>query len=104
MGGQSSVPITSGGRTTELKVSGYADDTAVYLRDRYAIVPVIAIFDDFAHVSGLRTNRAKSMVIELDPRGSAQPVSTCGLIMQSPGDICRYLGDLVGQHVAVADN
>ena len=53
------VPITSGGRTTELKVSGYADDTALYLLDRSAILPVIAILDDFAIVSGLWTNRAK---------------------------------------------
>ena len=44
------VPITSEGPTTELKVSRYADDTAVYLRDRSAILPVIAILDAFARV------------------------------------------------------
>ena len=98
------MPITTGGWTTEFKVSGYADDTAVYLRDRSAIMPVITILDDFAHVSGLRTNRSKSMMIELDPRGSALPLSTCGLTLQSPGDSCRYLGVLVGQQDAVADN
>ena len=63
--------------------------------DRSAILPVITILDDFAHVSGLRTNRAKSMVFELDPRGTAQPVITCGLTMQATGDSCRYLGVLV---------
>ena len=98
------VPITSGGRKTELKVSGYADTTAVYLRDRSAIMPVIAILDDFARLSSLWTNRAKSMVLELDPRGSAQPVSTCGLTLLALGDTFRYLGILVGQNVAVADN
>ena len=98
------VPITSGGQTTKLKVSGYADDTAVYLRDRSAILPVLAIIDDFASVSGLCTYRAKLMVLELDPRGSAQPVSTCGLTVLAPVEACRYLGVLVGQQVAVADN
>ena len=98
------VPITSGGRTTEFKVSVYADDTAVYLRDWYAIMPVVTILDDFAPGSGLRTNRAKQTVIELDPRGSAQPVSTCSFKNSGLDDSCRYLGVLVGQHDAEADN
>ena len=29
-------PLTSGGKTTDVKISGYADDAAVYLRDRSA--------------------------------------------------------------------
>ena len=78
--------------TTEFTVSGYADNTAVYLRDRSAIMPVITILDDFSHVSGLRMLRS-----------SALPLSTCGLTLQSPGDSCRYLGVLVGQQDAVAD-
>ena len=98
------VPISTGGRATEFKVSGYADDTAVYLRDRSSVTPVVAILEEFAHVSGLRTNRSKSMVIELNPRGSEQPFSTCGLTLQAPSDSCRYLGVLVGQQDAVADN
>ena len=98
------VPITSGGRRTESKVSGYANDSAVYPCDRSAIMPIITILDDFNHVSGLWTNQDKPMVIELDPRGSAQPVSTCSITIQDPGDACRYLCDLVGQQVAVVDN
>ena len=48
------MPITTGGWTSEFKVSGYADDTAVYLRDRSAIMPVITILDDWltCRVSG----------------------------------------------------
>ena len=57
--------LISGGRTIDFKISGYADDTAVYLRDRSAILSVVTILDDFAAVSGLRTNRPKSMIIEL---------------------------------------
>ena len=98
------VPITSGGRTTKFTISGYADDTDVYLHDRSAVSPVISILDDLDHVSGLWTNRAKSMVPELGPRGSAQPVSTCGLTLLTPGEACRGLGVLVGQQVVVADS
>ena len=75
------VAITNGRKNTEFNNMGYADDTAFYLRDRSAIIPSITILDNLAYVSGLRINREKSMVIELDPRGSAQPVSTCGITM-----------------------
>ena len=63
------VPLTSDERCAEFKVSGYADDTAVYLRDRAAILKVVTILDDFASVSGLVTSRAKSIIVALDPRG-----------------------------------
>ena len=32
------VLLTSEGRTPDVKISGYADDTAVYLRDRSAVM------------------------------------------------------------------
>ena len=67
------------GRTTDVKISGYADDTAVYLRDRSAVLSVVTILDDFAAVPGLQTNRAKSIIIEIDPRGSSMTLNTCGL-------------------------
>ena len=78
------MPITTGRWDTEFKVSGYAGDTADYLRDRSAITSVVAFHEVFAHVSGLRTNRLKSLVIELDSRGSEHPLSTCGLTLQLP--------------------
>ena len=62
------VPLTSG-----------ADDMAVYLRDRSTILSVVTILDDFAAVSGLRTSRTKSIIIELGLRGSSMPLDTCGL-------------------------
>ena len=71
------VPLKYGRRITDVKISGYADDTAVYLRDRSAILSVVTILDDFAAVSGLQTNRVKSIIIELDPRGSSMPLDTC---------------------------
>ena len=46
------VSLTSGERCTQFKVSGYADDMAVYLCNRAAILQVVTILDDFASVSG----------------------------------------------------
>ncbi|CAI5717474.1 unnamed protein product [Peronospora effusa] len=39
------IPLSSGGRTNEIEISGYADDTAVYLRDRPAVSPVVTILE-----------------------------------------------------------
>ena len=58
---------------------GYADGTVVYLRDRAAILQVFTILDNTASVSGLVTNRAKSMIVSLASRGSALSLITCGL-------------------------
>ena len=55
-------------------MSGYADDTAVYLRDRTGVTQVVSVMDEFAAVSGLATNRSTSTFIELDPRGSNLPI------------------------------
>ena len=98
------LPLTSGERCNEFKVSGYADDTAVYLHDRAAILQVVTILDDSASVSGLVTNRSKSVIVALDPRGSALPLITCGLTLMTSSKSCRYMGVLVGQQDAVADN
>ena len=83
------VPITFEGRTTELKVSVYAAYTALYYRDWSDVIPVVIILDYFAKASHVLTNRAKSMVIELDSRGSAVPLDTCYLTVQSFRDTCR---------------
>ena len=71
------VLLSSGRRTTDVKIPGYAEDTAVCLRGRSAVLSVVTILDDFAAVLGLHTNRAKSIIIELDPRGSSMPLDTC---------------------------
>ena len=95
------VPLTSEGRTNDAKISGYADDTAVYRRNRSVFLSVVTILDDFAAVSGLQTNQAKSIIIELDPCGSSMPLYTCGINLQPSTGSCRYLGVLVGQQVAI---
>ena len=98
------VPLTAGRRTTEFKVSGPADDIAVYIQDWSAVPSVVTIIDDFTNVSGLRTNQANSMVIELNPCESDQPLYTCGLSLQASSASCRYLGVLVRKQNAVAEN
>ena len=57
------------GRITDVTISFYADDTAVSLRDRFAISSIVKILNDFAAVSGLLTNRANFMIMEPEPRG-----------------------------------
>ena len=49
---------------------------------------VVTILDDFASVSGLVTNRAKSMIVGVDPRGSALPLITCGLTLLTSSEFC----------------
>ena len=90
-----------GKRSIEFKVPGYADDTAVYLRDRAAISQVVTILDDLASVSGLVTNR---MIVALDSRRPALPLIICGLTLLISSESCRYLGVLVSDQDAVADN
>ena len=50
------------------------------------------------------TNLAKSMVIELNSQGSDVPLDTQGLTLLPRKDSCRYLGVMVGQQEATAEN
>ena len=72
----SGVRIRSGDRSDVIKVSGYAGDTAVYIPECRAVTHVVSILDEFSRISGLHTNRAKSMVIEHNPQGSKVPLGT----------------------------
>ena len=85
----SDVKIRSGDRADVIKVSGYADDTAVYMPERRAVTHVVSILDEFSRISGLHTNRAKSMVIELNPQGSDVPLNTQGLTLLGTRESCR---------------
>ena len=73
------VIFKSGGNPTKIKVSGFANDMAVYLRDCFSIKYVIYILDGLAGVSGLTPNMSKSMVLRLHSSGSALPLDTQGL-------------------------
>ena len=44
------------------------------------------------------------MVIDLNPQGSDVPLDTQGLTLLAPRDSYRYLGVMVGQQEATAEN
>ena len=52
----SGVRIRSGDRADVIKVSRYANDTAVYIRERWAVTHVVSIMDEFSGVSVLHPN------------------------------------------------
>ena len=60
--------------------------------------------DELAALSEITTNRAKSMVIEMDPRGSDLPIEMHVLTLLSPSSYGRYLGVMVGQQDASTEN
>ena len=85
-------------------MSGYADDTAFYLRDHSLIKYVLSILDELAGVSGLTTNMSKSMVLRLHSRGLDLPLDTRGITLLTPEASCRYLGVMVGQLDTIDEN
>ena len=90
----SGVPLASGRRTADVKISGYADDTAVCLRDQSTVLSVVTLIDDSAVFLGLQTNRAKTIIFKLDPRGSSMPLThvvSIYSLQQGPADIFVYL-------------
>ena len=91
------VIFKSGGNPTKIKVSGFANDMAVYLRDCFSIKYVIYILDGLAGVSGLTPNMSKSMVLRLHSSGSALPLDTQGLRCLPSQGLLPVLCVMVGQ-------
>ena len=76
-------------------VSGYADDTTVFLANETKIPRLLAVLDDFARASGLVVNAAKTNVIRLN-ESSGTVTNAHGLRALAVDDYCRYLGIQVG--------
>jgi hypothetical protein len=80
-----------------LKVGGYADDTASYVKSVKEVPIVMAITRCFALASGWKLNEGKTLVIALNPE-----LAPKGLILPSPlklqavDQLSRYLGLQVG--------
>ncbi|KAE9264706.1 hypothetical protein PR003_g32708 [Phytophthora rubi] len=51
----------------QLKVGGYADDTASYVRRAAEVIIILAITRVFAQASGLTLNEKKTLVVALNP-------------------------------------
>ncbi|GAB9477717.1 reverse transcriptase, partial [Globisporangium polare] len=96
--------LQAAGRSEAITVSGYADDTAVYLRERSHIPKVLEILDAFGKVSGLEINKAKSIMVELGDHDPEATSETHGLTLLGPRESCRYLGVRVGQSDFTTEN
>jgi ribonuclease HI len=81
---------------TTVKISGYADDTALYVTDDSKIPQVISLLDQFGHYSGLRVNLEKSVGVLMCENGATEEVRGCGISILPVDDTCRYLGIQVG--------
>ena len=84
--------LRSGDRSEDIIVSGYKDDTAIYLRGSDGIPQILTILETFVRVSGLAINRSKSIVLVLGPYDPSRRVDSYGLILLSPNEHCIYLG------------
>ena len=78
-------------------MSGYADDTAIYLRGSDGILQMLTILENFACVSGLAINRSKSIVSVLGQYDPSRRFDSYRLTLISPNEHCSYLGIQVGQ-------
>lgn len=90
------VPIITEGGRTDVRVSGYADDTALYLESRSQVPAALTLLHDFGAVSGLRVNVDKSVVLPLGHAAIARPEPCGGMKVLGRDETCRYLGIRVG--------
>lgn len=91
------IVITSATGTITLKVAGFADDTAAYVRTAAKVSVLLAMADRFAKASGLTLNEDKPVIITLNAHWPAETISLPeGLTMQVAGKTDRYLGLQVG--------
>lgn len=59
------IDLTTEENTVALRVAGYADDTAVYLRSPAELPATLVLIDEFGEASGLLLNRGKTVAIAL---------------------------------------
>ncbi|KAE9281929.1 hypothetical protein PR003_g27539 [Phytophthora rubi] len=91
------IMLRSGAGSVQLKVGGYADDTASYVRSTAEIPPIMSITQVFATASGLRLNAEKTLVIALNPNAiSTMDQLPAPLVVQPAAKLSRYLGIPVG--------
>lgn len=99
--GSRGVLIQSAAGKFELRVSGYADDTAAFVRDPADIPRLMQDLNTFGKASGLTINADKTMVIALHPRGPNPDIKLPNeLKYQNASDACRYLGRQVGSNIS----
>ncbi|KAE8884879.1 hypothetical protein PF005_g3796 [Phytophthora fragariae] len=93
----SGIVLRSRAGMVRLKVGGYADDTATYVKTPTEVTMIIMITRLFAYASGLRLNEGKTLVIALNPSTVANTEALPSpLRLQAPDKLARYLGLQVG--------
>lgn len=81
----------------QLKVGGFADDTASYVRSVAEVLIVMALTRAFALASGLHLNEGKTLVIALNPtKVDEMGQLPSPLHLQPTHSLARYLGLQVG--------
>jgi hypothetical protein len=91
------ITLRSRAATLPLRVGGYADDTASYVKSVREVPVVMAVTRCFALASGLKLTEGKTLVIALHP-----DLARKGLLLPSPlqlqavDQLSRYLGIQVG--------
>ncbi|OWZ02757.1 reverse transcriptase, partial [Phytophthora megakarya] len=95
--GMKGVFLRSEGGEVEVRVAGYADDTAVYLDSAAQVVAMLAITDAFGAASGLQLNHHKTLVIALRRNGPTHVICLPPPLKWLTSDqYGRYLGIQVG--------
>ncbi|KAE8984448.1 hypothetical protein PR001_g23170 [Phytophthora rubi] len=95
------VVAQSAAGTFELRVAGYADDTAAFVRHPRDIPLLLQALETFGNASGLQINTSKTMVIALHPDGPQSHMHLPSqLQFQDRTAASRYLGLLVGSKLA----
>jgi hypothetical protein len=89
------IPLVCGSSTT-IRISGYADDTALYLADADDIPKILEVIRDYGSVSGLQVNLKKSVGVMMSTRSHGVETNGYGIPILQHGDSTRYLGIQVG--------
>lgn len=87
-------------RDAELRVAGYADDTAIYVESKHMQAAAIAAVGRFSSVSGLMLNVKKSAAISLcgqeDMEMDENEIAPQDNLMMEETGSTRYLGHVAG--------
>ncbi|TYZ65909.1 hypothetical protein PybrP1_007964 [[Pythium] brassicae (nom. inval.)] len=82
----------------EIQIAGYADDTAIYLLYVSMLPQCLELIEASGAASGLRVNKAMSVLLPLGVRTEAVRDGAAGLIpVLDAGSTCRYLDVQVGR-------
>ena len=94
------IDIDTAETTTSVKVTQYADDTCVYLKDLDQITPCIDTINSFSSVSGLKLNLGKTEGLCIGSLANETP-NLQGI--KWPTEPIRYLGIYIANDLTICD-